>query len=51
MYLKHFSLGGPSINRSYTIMDDLDNVIQWTDEKRDFGITFTNNFKFSKHSY
>ena len=47
---KHLSLGGPSTNRTYTIKNDLEDVIiQQTREERDLGITFTNDFKFSKH--
>ena len=46
---KHLSLGGPSTNRTYTIKNDLEDVIiQQTREERDLGITFTNDF-FSKH--
>ena len=47
---KHLSLGGPSTNRTYTIKNDLEDVIiQQTREEHDLGITFTNDFKFSKH--
>ena len=47
---KHLSLGSPSVGRTYTFKNDLENVIiQQTREKCDLGITFTDDFKFSKH--
>ena len=47
---KHLSLGSPSVGGTYTLKNDLENVIiQQTREKCDLGITFTDDFKFSKH--
>ena len=47
---KHLSLGSPSVGGTYTLKNDLENVIiQQTREERDLGITFTDDFKFSKH--
>ena len=47
---KHLSLGSASVGGTYTLKNDLDNVIiQQAREERDLGITFTNDFKFSKH--
>ena len=47
---KHLSLSSPSVGRTYTFKNDLENVIiQQTRVERDLGITFTDDFKFSKH--
>ena len=47
---KHLSLGGSWNGSTYTLMVDLENApIQQTNEECDLGITFTNDFKFSKH--
>ena len=47
---KYLSLGSPSVGRTYTFKNDLEYVIiQQTREERDLGITFTDDFKFSKH--
>ena len=47
---KHLSLGSPLVGRTYTFKNDLENVIiQQTREERALGLTFTDDFKFSKH--
>ena len=47
---KHLSLGRPSVGGTYTLKNDLENVIiQQTRKERDLGVTFTDDFKFSKH--
>ena len=48
---KHLSLGSPSVGRTYyTFKNDLENIIiQQPREERDLGITFSGDFKFSKH--
>ena len=49
---KHLSIGDTSNVRSYisTLTIDLENVtIQQANEECDLSITFTNDFKFSKH--
>ena len=47
---KHLSIGDTSNVRPYTLTNDSENVtIQQANEECDLGITFTNDFKFSKH--
>jgi len=41
------TIGGPSNDQFYTLAPDA--PTQEVDEERDLGITFTNDFKFSKH--